>query len=57
MSMSANVKRVLTWAIVAFVAFYLFTQPNESADVVTGALGLLQQAADSVVRFFQSLGS
>lgn len=40
--MSGNVKKVLTWAIVAFIAFYLFTQPNESANVVTGALGLLQ---------------
>jgi len=39
---SGNVKKVLTWAIVAFIAFYLFTQPNESANVVTGALGLLQ---------------
>lgn len=55
--MSANVKKVLTWAIVAFVAFYLFTQPSESANVVTGALGLLQQAADAVVTFFQSLSN
>jgi hypothetical protein len=55
--MSANVKRIVTWAVVAFVVFYLFTDPDGSADVVTGALGLLQQAADSVVRFFQSLGT
>jgi hypothetical protein len=53
--MSATVKKVLIWAFVAFVAFYLFTQPNDSANVVTGALGLLQQAADSVVVFFDSL--
>lgn len=53
--MSATVKKVLTWAFVAFVAFYLFSQPNDSANVVTGAFGLLQQAADSVVIFFDSL--
>ena len=55
--MSANVKRILTWAVIAFIAFYLFSDPDGSANVVTGALGLLQQAADSVVLFFQSLGS
>ena len=55
--MSASLKKVLTWAFVAFIAFYLFTQPNDSANVVTGALGLLQQAANSVVTFFQSLSN
>jgi hypothetical protein len=55
--MSANVKKVVTWAIVGFAAFYLFTQPQDSANVVTGALGLLQQAADAVVTFFQSLAN
>ena len=53
--MNASVKKVLTWAFVAFVAFYLFSQPQDSANVVTGALGLLQQAANSVVIFFDSL--
>ena len=53
--MSATVKKVLIWAFVAFVAFYLFSQPQDSANVVTGALGLLQQAANSVVIFFDSL--
>jgi len=55
--MNASVKKILTWAVVAFIAFYLFTQPNDSANVVTSALGMLQQAADAVVTFFQSAGS
>lgn len=55
--MSANVKKVLTWSVVAFVAFYLFTQPQASADVVLGALGLLQSAAEAVGTFFRSLAS
>ncbi len=55
--MSANVKKVLTWTIAGFAAFYLFTQPQDSANVVMGALGLLQQAADAVVTFFQSLAN
>lgn len=53
--MSANVKKFLTWIIVAFLAFYLFTQPEQSAGLVRGGVGLLQQAAESVVRFFESL--
>lgn len=53
--MSANVKKIVTWAIVAFVAFYLFSQPQGSANAVTGALDMLRSAADSVVVFFQSL--
>jgi len=53
--MSATVKKIVIWAFVAFIAFYLFTQPNDSANVVDGALGLLLQAADSVVIFFDSL--
>lgn len=53
--MSANAKKILTWAVVAFIAFYLFTQPQASANVVLGALSLLQSAAESVVTFFQSL--
>ena len=55
--MSANIKKILTWAVVAFVVFYLATDPQGSANVVTGALNLLQQAADSVVVFFQSLSN
>lgn len=53
--MSANVKKYLTWAVIAFIAFYLFTQPAQSAGVVRGGVGLLEQAANSVVTFFDSL--
>lgn len=53
--MSANVKRILTWVVVAFLAFFLFTQPIQSAELVRGGIGLLGQAAEAVVTFFQSL--
>ena len=55
--MSANVKKIVTWAIVAFVAFYLCSQPQGAGNAVRGAVDLLQQAADSVVIFFQSLAN
>ncbi|MCA1674448.1 MAG: hypothetical protein LC799_20410 [Actinobacteria bacterium] len=53
--MSANVKKYLSWIALAFVAFYLFTQPEQSANLVRSGIGLLQQAANSVVTFFESL--
>jgi len=52
-----NVKKVVTWAVIAFLAFYLFTQPQAAADAVLGVLGLLQAAAEAVGTFFQSLAS
>ncbi len=55
--MSANIKKVLTWAVVAFVVFYMYSDPGGVANVVNGALGMLQSAANSVVVFFQSLGT
>lgn len=55
MALSANAKKVLTWLVVAFVAFYLFTQPQASADFVRGVLGLLQDGAEAVGMFFSSL--
>ena len=54
--MSANVKKIVTWVVVGFAAFYLFTQPQDSANVVMHALGLLKLAAERVGTFFQSLG-
>lgn len=53
--MSANAKKYLMWVALAFLAFYLFTQPAQSAGLVRSGFGLLQQGADSVVTFFESL--
>lgn len=53
--MSANAKKAITWIVVAFVLWFLFTQPTQSAELVRGGVGLLQQAAESVMTFFQSL--
>lgn len=54
-TVNANVKKVLTWLVVAFVLWFLFTQPTQSADLVQGVVGLLQQAAEAVITFFRSL--
>lgn len=54
-AMSGNVKKTLTWAGIAFVAWFLFTQPEQSASLVTGLVSMLQQAAEAVITFFESL--
>ncbi len=50
-----NVKKILTWAGIAFVAFYLLSSPQDSADLVKGAVGNLGTAADKMAQFVQSL--
>ncbi|HEX5497025.1 MAG TPA: hypothetical protein VFX70_20880 [Mycobacteriales bacterium] len=50
-----NVKRLLTWVGIAFVAFYLLSSPQDSADLVKGAVGNLGTAADKMAQFVKSL--
>jgi hypothetical protein len=50
-----NVKKILTWLGIAFVAFYLLTSPQDSADLVKGAVGNLGSAADRMAQFVQGL--
>jgi hypothetical protein len=44
-------KKVLTWAAIAFVIYYLATSPDGAANVVTGALNWLQSAGNSMAEF------
>ena len=39
-----QIKKVLGWAVVVFLAWYLFTQPAAAGNAVHNLLGLLQQA-------------
>ena len=48
-------KKLLAAVIVVFVAFYLFTRPQESADVVHSALDLVGTAFDSLITFLTAL--
>lgn len=50
------VRKAVTILAVAFVAFYLLTEPESSADAVRGALGGLHDGAEALVTFFRSLG-
>ena len=50
-----NVKKVATWAIVIFIAYYLLTSPTGAANVVHNILNLLKQAGSSIATFLNSL--
>lgn len=48
-------KKVITWAIVIFVVFYLVTQPTSAANLIHGWYNGLHSAAHSLSTFVSSL--
>ncbi|WP_433175607.1 hypothetical protein [Actinoallomurus sp. CA-150999] len=48
-------KKYLTWALIAFVIFYLLNSPGSAAHVVHNALGGLMSAGNSLSRFVNAL--
>jgi hypothetical protein len=51
----APMKKYLTWALGAFVVFYLLKSPAGAAHVVHNALGSLSSAGNSLSRFVNAL--
>jgi hypothetical protein len=49
-----NLRRLLTWAAVALVLFFLISQPQQASGMVTHILTLLRNAAEAVVTFVRS---
>jgi hypothetical protein len=50
-----NLKKVLTWLVVAFVIFYIIQAPENSAEIVRTAGEALGDAASSFAAFVGSL--
>ena len=50
-----NAKKIIVLLVVAFVLFFLITQPNESANVVDTVLNWLKTAAESIITFVRSI--
>ena len=48
-------KKVLTWAAIAFVVYYLATQPTGAAHFVHGVFNWLHGAGNSMSKFVNSL--
>ncbi|SFD97032.1 hypothetical protein [Blastococcus tunisiensis] len=50
-----NLKKVVTWLVVAFVVFYVIQAPEQSAELVRNAGEALGDAASSLAQFVGSL--
>lgn len=50
-----NLKKVVTWLVVAFVVFYVIQAPEASAQIVRNAGHALGAAASSLAAFVGSL--
>jgi hypothetical protein len=48
-------KKVITWAIVLFIVYYLATQPTGAANFVHHVFNGLHSAANSMSRFVNTL--
>jgi len=48
-------KKVLAWGAVAFVIYYLATNPHGAAGFVTGVLAGLKEAAHSLASFLSGI--
>jgi hypothetical protein len=52
---AVNLKKVVTWLIVAFIVFYVIQAPEASAQIVRNAGHALGDAASSLAAFVGSL--
>ena len=52
---TVNLKKVITWLVVAFVVFYVIQAPESSAQLVRNAGSALGDAASSLAAFVGSL--
>ena len=48
-------RKILGWAAIAFAIYYLATDPQGAANVVTGSLHLLRSAGVALGRFLNDL--
>jgi hypothetical protein len=52
---AVNLKKVVTWLVVAFVVYYVIQAPERSAEIVKSAGETLGDAASSLGDFLTSL--
>lgn len=49
------VKKIVTWAIVIFLAYYLVTKPTGAANAMHNLFNLLRSAGSSLATFLNNL--
>ena len=50
-----NLKKIIQWAVVIFIVYYLATQPVAAANTLHNGFNLLKSAASSLSTFVSSL--
>jgi hypothetical protein len=50
-----SLKKILGWAVVIFIAYYLFTSPTGAASVMRNLFHLLSEAGSSLATFLTNL--
>lgn len=50
-----KLRRILSWAVVAFVGFYLVVHPDSAGHFVHSILDGLKSAGNSLAAFFNSI--
>lgn len=55
MVVDVNVKKIVGLLAIAFLLFFVITQPASAAGVVQSILATLRDAAESIAAFFRSL--
>jgi hypothetical protein len=52
-----NAKKLITFAVVALVLFFVIAQPGNAAGLVTNILHFLRDSAESVITFVRNVFS
>ena len=50
-----TLKKLGTWAVIIFIAYYLFSNPTGAAHFTHNLLDLIKQAGSSLATFLNSL--
>ncbi len=48
-------KKIITWAVVVFLIYYLVTQPQGAGHAIGSILGWLKNAGSSLATFLNSI--
>jgi hypothetical protein len=48
-------RKIVTWAIVIFLVYYLFSDPNGAANAMHHLFNLLKEAGNSLAKFVNHL--
>jgi hypothetical protein len=54
-TVSPQAKKILGLVVVVFLLFFVISRPNESANIVRDLLNMLQEGAEALITFLQSL--